>query len=526
MTDLLASAIAGRPLTVAEQEPGEPAWTDGAVLYLAAGEPDRLAAIAVQASLLAGGGLAPGIVRRLRRGEVRRYLAVEGGRALLANAAVLPPAVLGLLDGTVRTGSPAESLALARSRVPIADPPACFGTIRPGVVRADSPPGGGAHRPRRGGRVEEFDEPEEYGDDVPDPFSSPIGGGGGLGKLLRRLLGVGRGGGAGEPGAEAVTHRTRSGRIGNGTVVSAAVDRAEYGFGARAGGFGYPEWDVHRRDYRPDWCTVREVEPTPAEHTEPAAPDPRMRAALARVGLGLERRRRQPQGDDLDLDALVTARVDALAGAAAGEFVHLDTARTRRDLSVLILLDVSGSVAGRGTGGDSIHRQQRAVALALAGTLHELGDRLALYGFRSAGRSAVQLLPVKRFHEPFGGIARRRLHGLEPGAYSRLGAAIRHGTALLRDGGGTPRPVLVVLSDGLAYDHGYERGYGAADASRALAEARRAGIGALCLTVGAPTADDELRRVFGTAAHAAVRDQGEVARIIGPLFRAAATRNR
>lgn len=39
--------------------------------------------------------------------------------------------------------------------------------------------------------------------------------------------------------------------------------------------------------------------------------------------------------------------------------------------------------------------------------------------------------------------------------------------------GGTTRRLLVVLSDGLAYDHGYERIYGAADSRRALTAAVR-----------------------------------------------------
>jgi nitric oxide reductase activation protein len=115
----------------------------------------------------------------------------------------------------------------------------------------------------------------------------------------------------------------------------------------------------------------------------------------------------------------------------------------------------------------------------------------------------------------------RRLHGLRPGAYSRLGAAIRHGSAVLQLGGGTPRRLLVVLSDGLAYDHGYERAYGAADARRALVEARHQGIGCLCLTVGAGTDADELRRVFGSAAHATVPRLDQLSATIGPLFRSA-----
>ena len=97
------------------------------------------------------------------------------------------------------------------------------------------------------------------------------------------------------------------------------------------------------------------------------------------------------------------------------------------------------------------------------------------------------MVPVKRFDDHLDAGVIRRLNSLEPGAYSRLGAAIRHGSAVLETRGGTSRRLLVVMSDGLAYDHGYERAYGAADARRALTEARRRGTGCVCLTVGAGT---------------------------------------
>jgi nitric oxide reductase activation protein len=210
-----------------------------------------------------------------------------------------------------------------------------------------------------------------------------------------------------------------------------------------------------------------------------------------------------------------------MSGHESHDAFYLAAVRDRRDLSVLILLDVSGSAAEAGTLGQTVHAQQRAAAAALATALHDLGDRLALYAFASQGRSAVHLTPVKRFDDPLDALALRRLQGLKPGAYSRLGAAIRHGAAVLEDRGGTPRRLLVVLSDGLAYDHGYERVYGAADARRALAEARRRGTGCLCLTVGAATDVDELRRVFGSAAHATIPRLEQLNRVIGPLFRSA-----
>ena len=201
--------------------------------------------------------------------------------------------------------------------------------------------------------------------------------------------------------------------------------------------------------------------------------------------------------------------------------MHLDSLRRRRDLSVLLLLDVSGSTAEPGTLGRTVHEQQRAAVANLVVALHDLGDRVALYGYYSQGRAAVSMIPVKRFEDHLDARVIRRLNSLKPGAYSRLGAAIRHGAMVLESRGGTSRRLLVVLSDGLAYDHGYERPYGAADARRALTEARRRGIGCVCLTIGATTDVASLRRVFGSTAHATIGRPEQLAGVIGPLFRSA-----
>src|SRR3954465_7078902 len=97
-------------------------------------------------------------------------------------------------------------------------------------------------------------------------------------------------------------------------------------------------------------------------------------------------RARPRGGADIDVDAAVEARVELLAGSAPDEAVYMDNLRRRRDLAVLILLDVSGSVAEAGTFGQTVHEQQRAAASALTIALHELGDRVALYAFQSQGR--------------------------------------------------------------------------------------------------------------------------------------------
>ncbi|HEV3353390.1 MAG TPA: VWA domain-containing protein [Acidimicrobiales bacterium] len=536
---LLASAIAGRPLEVAPVDAGQAAWTDGATVFIDADSSpaDQLRTIAAQASLLGAGSLATDIVSQLprRAAGIQRYLAVEGHRALAANELLLPPSVRSLIDRSLaaRSDSPRASLALANSRAEqIDDPPALFGTIRPREIRAVDEQvveAAAQHLPRRYREevLRELDdgEADEHERLVFD-FSSPVGGGGVIGRLLKRLLSDTRSSSSerGEPGADEPTHVSRRSRGGGRPVaVSAARATVADDSGTATGrGVTYPEWDVFQRRYRHEWCTVIEVEADSAARPFEVAIGTRaLRRPLAHLGTDLERRHRQLQGDDIDVDAAVEARVELLAGSAADETLYIDSVRARRDLSVLVLLDVSGSAGEPSATGVAVHEHQRAAAAALTMALHELGDRVALYAFRSQGRAAVHMLPLKRFDAGLDAMVMRRVGGLTPGAYTRVGAAIRHGAWVLEHDGGTSRRLLVVLSDGFAYDHGYEGSYGEADARRALAEARRRGTGCLCLSIGAGTDPADLRRVFGTAAHATIPRADQLADVVGRLFQSA-----
>lgn len=535
---LLASALAGRTVAVRPTEAGQQAWTDGVAVYLdAAAEPAfQRECLAVQASLLAAGSLDREILRKLGRRNKRaqRYLAIEGHRALACNEELLPSRMRALLDAAVPwdVDSAEASLTLAMGGAAVPDPPAAFGVLRPrrmASVAAESTQSGSsgrhvARKERNQDQVELDDDAVDDPDmDTVDPFSSPVGGGGSVGKLLQRMMNrVRQLGGGGPPGADSATHRTQSGVRGAASVLSTTPGPSYDEAPDDAVGVTYPEWDAHQRRYRPDWCTVEEVDVPDREVKAPQRPDVHaLRRPLTRLGIGLDRCRRQAQGDDIDIDAAVHARVDTLAGTASDGAVYVESLRRRRDLAVLVLLDISGSVSEPGTAGRTVHEQQVLAAHALTVALHELGDRVALYGFQSQGRASVHVLPVKRFDENFDAPAAQRLAALTPGAYSRLGAAIRHGAAVMAEKAGTSRRLLVVLSDGLAYDHGYERVYGAADARRALSEVRKQGTGCVCLTIGASTDAEELRRVFGSAAHAAISRPEQLGDIIGPLFRSA-----
>ncbi len=377
---MLASALAGRPVAVAPLDPGDPSWTDGQTVFVdpSARPRENLESVAVHASLIAADSLAPEVVGALVRHPrlAKRYLTVEGHRALAANGDVLPGVLNSMADRETasRTDSPESSLSIASGRDALDDPPIAFGVIRAKKIIAAGSRAAeqvdhetAAHVPRRESReaLEELDDGEVDDTDDPDLFSSPVGGGGFIGKWMKKMLSSARksgGSGGGPPGADLPTHRTNSANRGAFAVSSTATASVEDVADIKAKGFKYPEWDANRKSYRPDWCTVREVEPR-IKASAPQAIDGAigLRRPLARLGMGLHRRHRQSQGDDIDIDAAVEARVEVRAGSVPDEAVYLDSLRRRRDLSVLLLLDVSGSTAEPGTVGRTVHQQQRAV---------------------------------------------------------------------------------------------------------------------------------------------------------------------
>ena len=151
-------------------------------------------------------------------------------------------------------------------------------------------------------------------------------------------------------------------------------------------------------------------------------------------------------------------------------------------------------------------------------TLEDLGDRVAVYAFRSQGRRAVHLPAIKTFEQRFSALGRARLNQLQPSNYTRLGAAIRGAGEILKTEAGTPNRLLLVLSDGHPYDEGYEGRYAEADAHKALEELRMDGVACLCLSLGTTTGIEALARVFGSASHASAAVLSELSPRMDELF--------
>lgn len=543
----LATYIAGRSVEVAEAPAGQPVHTNGQFIFVSAGRSasEQRREMLLQAALLGGGSLEQRLIKGLRARATltRRYLALEGHRVLaeLVDRIPLDPALLA--EGHPSTATADESLEVAKSRAEVPDPPEWFGAIRPSrLMTAPAGPGGQATDKDLKLQFDPIDLPESDDDDEDDDedggksgeskilklFESPLFNNQSMSDYMRKMFGGKRTPGEGAAGAEMTVRSTRRVQeIGpNARPLPTRIqftDDGKPGAAIGVGGALYPEWDVFNDRYKPDWCRVIDFPLTVSADVSDAgvARDDVLRRRLARVGLGPKVLRGRADGDDLDIEALIDLFVDLQSGFSAPEHVYLERRKLARNLGVLILIDASGSAVDADSDGLAVHDHQRRAATTLAVTLEELGDRVAVYAFRSQGRHAVHLPAIKTFDQNFGAVGRARLNQLEPASYTRLGAGIRGAGEVLKNEAGTPNRLLLVLSDGFPYDDGYEGRYAEADAHKALEELRQEGVACLCLSIGSATENDVLERVFGSTSFASAPALSDLSPQMDELFMSA-----
>lgn len=246
----------------------------------------------------------------------------------------------------------------------------------------------------------------------------------------------------------------------------------------------YPEWDHSLQKYRANWCQLYERPITGT--SEQFAQDTlerhrRLLAGLRRTFEALrdeeKRVRREMHGDEVDLDSFISAYGDYVNGSELDERLFTRMKKLDRDIAVMFLIDMSSSTSGW------INDLMREALVLLCGALEALGDRYAIYGFSGRTHRNCELYPIKDLDEAYGGDVRRRISGITPRNYTRMGVMIRHLTQLLKDTEARTR-LLITLSDGKPDDRdGYRGTYGIEDTRQALNEARHLGIHSYCITI-------------------------------------------
>ncbi len=286
-----------------------------------------------------------------------------------------------------------------------------------------------------------------------------------------------------------------------------AVLRRDVDRDVPATAFQYPEWDHNLGEYKSAWVALTEyrlgqgdpdfVDGVLAEHGP-------MIASVRRAFEGLRPEALRPRrglsdGDELDFNAVVGARIAARAGAPSTEGLYRDRRRAERDVSVAFLVDMSSSTNEHiNTANKRIIDVEREALVVAAEAIAALGDPMAIYGFSGFGRDQVAFYVAKDFDEPYGPGIRQRIGSIGWKMENRDGAAIRHATAKLAGAPGAVK-LLLLLSDGKPLDCGctqYSETYAHEDTRAALTEARTAGVHPFCITVD-PHARGYLRRMYG-----------------------------
>ena len=285
------------------------------------------------------------------------------------------------------------------------------------------------------------------------------------------------------------------------------------------GAFFYDEWDYRRQTYRKNWCVLRELTAHPVYDNFPDQTMVKYRHLVGGIRRHFETLRgedrilrAQSVGDDIDLDALITAHADMKSGVEMTNRLYCQMRKQDRDLAVVFMIDISGSTKGW------INNAERESLLLLCQALETLGDKYAIYGFSGMTRNRCEIYKIKLFEEEYDQEVRARISGLSPQDYTRMGVVIRHLSKILNQVDAKTR-ILITLSDGKPDDYdGYRGDYGIEDTRQALLEARYSGIHPFCITID-QEAVDYLPHMYGHASYVVVDEVRKLPLKVADIYR-------
>jgi hypothetical protein len=270
--------------------------------------------------------------------------------------------------------------------------------------------------------------------------------------------------------------------------------------------YHYAEWDYQIQLERPAWATVLEKRPKAGDLQlidQITADNKRIAARLkflldAMQPQGVQRIRKLEDGDEIDINAAISSMIDFRMGMQPDPRIMMRSVRKVRDISVLVLLDLSESTNEKVLGQDqTVLDLTRQACVLLSDAIHKIGDPFAIHGFCSDGRHDVEYYRFKDFDQPYNDAPKARLAGMTGQLSTRMGAAIRHATHYLR-GQRSTKKLLMVITDGEPADIDVrDPQYLRYDTKKAVEDAARNGITTFCMTLD-PRADQYVSRIFGS----------------------------
>ena len=263
----------------------------------------------------------------------------------------------------------------------------------------------------------------------------------------------------------------------------------------------YDEWSYTNRSYKEDFCKVfpKTQLQTNVDYYKKTLNDNRstlvgLRKMLTTVNNKYQQLRRQTQGEAFDIDAITDLFIDVKSGHTPSEKIYLSKRKKEKDLSILLLLDVSLSSDGYAAGNRVIDVEKQ-VSILFGEILDEFNIDFSIDCFYSKTRNHSTYLTLKGFDDDWNK-AKYRVGAVEPNGYTRIGAALRHSGALL-DKRDTKNKWVILISDGKPNDYDkYEGKYGINDVKQALRELNERQINSYALAIEAQ-AKYYLPQMFG-----------------------------
>ncbi len=304
--------------------------------------------------------------------------------------------------------------------------------------------------------------------------------------------------------------------MGNNEFASADEEHKEISEGkpgpAGKDAYSYAEWDYRSQAETASWVTVRERKPKPGELgivdqivAQNAHLISRMEKILHAIRYsGMRRIRKLEEGDEVDINAAIRALIDMRSGVQPDTRIMMRSLRKNRDISVLVLLDLSNSTNQKIAGQEeTVLELTRQICVLFADVIEDVGDPFAIHGFCSKSRHNVEYFRFKDFGQPYDEGARALIAGMTGQRSTRMGAAIRHAVHHL-DERPAGRKLLMLITDGAPSDIDV-RGtkYLTYDAKMAVKAAAKNGIHTHCISLD-PKADEYVSQIFGARGYMVV----------------------
>ena len=280
------------------------------------------------------------------------------------------------------------------------------------------------------------------------------------------------------------------------TTISESAEIDETGYHLK-----YDEWDHSKRAYKYDFCKVypKTILKTDADYyhntiRKNASTLTGLRKMLSSVNNKFQQQKRQTQGEEFDLDALTDLFVDVHSKFTPSEKIYLSKRKKEKDISILLLLDVSLSSDGYAAGNKVIDVEKQ-VSILFGEILAEYNIDFSINCFYSKTRNYSTYITVKDFDESWDS-TKFKVGAVEPSGYTRIGSALRHSGALL-DKRDCKNKWVILISDGKPNDYDkYEGSYGINDIKQALRELNERNINSYALAIEAQ-AKYYLPQMFG-----------------------------